>query len=412
MSNSSGGQVSSVKLSWLNRLRPQGQAPDYAAQQDNAGEESLSNDDDDAAGSEHSSGSEHSQASLYSVGQPHTPEGTPPVSEDEEEDMADYESRDVADKADALNKAISQLKGYVFDQNDLDFYFNQIEIKMDSAGAGRQFTKLQALSTILPQHVTSQLKPLLRKKQSEFPENNAYLLVKREIFRIFGPPPDAAVNRALTRVLTDKPSTLARDLVGDLCDKQMEGCCCSKTVYTLWKRQLPSSCKAAVANRVFNHTTFNAVLQEADAVFDSTRPAQGVVAAVSEVPTSPSAHETGFHQYWVGQDSTKGANAAVDAIYYQRGRGVVRGRGQRSRGQRGGRGNRGSASGSSGTTSSGGGAGANSGTHPRHKTPRHADLPPFESCKRHWTHGKSAHFCTEPWTCPWKQFFTPPSNNQ
>ena len=334
--------------------------------------------------------------------------------------MADYDQKDVADKADALNKAISQLKGYQFDQNDLDFYFNQVEIKLDSAGVGRQFTKLQALSTILPPHVTSQIKPLLRKKQSEFPENDAYFQVKSRILQIFCPPADAAFNRAFSRVLTGKPSTLARDLVSDLCSKELNGCCCAKIIYGAWKKQLPSNCKAAIANMEFNHETFEAVLQEADAVFESTRPSQGVVAALSDTPTSPSAHETGFHQYWAGPDS-RGAGEAVAALNYQRGRGGGSGRG---RGQRGGGSNRGqggsgrgrggnSQNQSNSNASSGGGAaGGGAGTHPRHKTPRHADLPPFEACKRHWTHGKSAHFCVEPWTCPWKQFYTPPSNNQ
>ena len=364
---------------------------------------------------EYHSADEEEAASVASA---HTPNNSPPASDAEDEVMTDYDQKDTADKADALNKAISQLKGYAFDQDDLDFYFNQVEIKMDSAGVGKQFTKLQALSTILPPHVTSQIKPLLRKKASEFTENDAYLQVKTKILQIFCPPADAAFNRAFSRVLTDKPSTLARDLVSDLCSQELEGCCCAKIIYGAWKKHLPSNCKAAIANMEFNHETFEAVLQEADAVFESTRPSASV-SALSDIPTSPSAHETGFHQYWAGPDS-RGAGEAVAALHYQRGgRGVSgHGRGQnrgqnrgQGRGSGRGRGNNNSSQVSS-NASSGSGAGGGASAHPRHKTPRHADLPPFEACKRHWTHGKSAHFCTEPWSCPWKQFFTPPSNNQ
>ena len=60
------------------------------------------------------------------------------------------------------------------------------------------------------------------------------------------------------------------------------------------------------------------------------------------------------------------------------------------------------------TTTSGGSDGAQ--THPRHKGPRHSDLPPFKSCSRHWFFGKSAHFCEEPGTCPWKDVWIPKSN--
>ena len=57
-----------------------------------------------------------------------------------------------------------------------------------------------------------------------------------------------------------------------------------------------------------------------------------------------------------------------------------------------------------------GGQGKKGEIHPRHQTARHADQPPQQSCGRHWKFGKSAHFCEEPGTCPWKDIWVPKSN--
>ena len=90
------------------------------------------------------------------------------------------------------------------------------------------------------------VKPLLRKKETDFPNKDAYKQLKNTIIRIFGPRPEAAVDRALGRVLTDKPSMLARELVEDLCKKELDCDCCPAIVTALWKRHLPSHVRSGI----------------------------------------------------------------------------------------------------------------------------------------------------------------------
>ena len=208
----------------------------------------------------------------------------------------------------------------------------------------------------------------------------------------------------MSRVLSGKPSQLARALVNDLCDKELEGCCCKKFINGLWKRSLPSGVCQSISSQPFTHDNFENIVQLADNAYQSGKPKQGVgtVAAMAAGPAQDGASDTAFHQYWPSQQE-------AEIAAFSRGRG--RGRGQRGRGNQNrggqGRGNRGSQNQSArGGQGNRGGAG-----HPRHKTTRHADLPPFEACFRHWTFGKSAHFCMEPASCPWKDHYVPKANN-
>ena len=287
---------------------------------------------------------------------------------------------------------------------------------MQTAGIKKQWTKLQALTTVLPKKVIEQLKKILRKKESEHTGNDSYLKVKKEVLRIFKPSEDVAFERAMSRVLTTTPGDLARALVNDLCDHDLDGCCCHRFILGTWKRQLPSAVKQAISSQPFNSANFNNILDLADKCYASTRPAGAAIAAITTNSSESSPLEEAFHPYWTN-NAIEGAVSAYG--YGQRGGahggfrgGRAQGRGQ-GRGQPGSRGNgRGGRGGQNQNSSNNRGQGQGTGGHPRHKTPRHADLPPFESCFRHWTHGKSAHFCMEPGSCPWKQYWVPKSNNQ
>ena len=231
-------------------------------------------------------------------------------------------------------------------------------------------------------------------QESEFEQNNSYKLLKTEVLRIFGPKIDAGVNRALSRVLVGPPSQLARALANDICKKKikLKDCqCCPGVVLTLWKRQLSSSVRAGIAHCQFNYNTFNEVLQLADDIHASNEPAP-VVAAVSAFPSRPSVQPA--------LDETQPAIPYPQpeiAATTRGGRGGGRGRG-RGRGRGGG--NRGAAQ----ATSSG----------PKHKGTKHPDLPAGDwlGCGMHFKWGKSAFFCSEPSTCPWRNIFSPkPAKN-
>ena len=187
------------------------------------------------------------------------------------------------------------------------------------------------------------------------------------------------------RVLVGKPSSLARALVNDLCQKELEGCtCCPAIVLALWRRHLPGPVRAAISHMEFNSNTFDAVCKLADDVFQSNQPTPSI-AAVSLDETQP---------------AIPYATPEVAAIRGA-GRGGRGGRGARGRG----RGNRGGNSGNSGNSANT--AGNNSA--PRHKGTKHPDLPPgdWKGCGLHFKFGRGAHFCAEPATCPWKDIFSP-----
>ena len=226
------------------------------------------------------------------------------------------------------------------------------------------------------------MKKWLRKNEAEFPEKNAYKLLKAEIMRIFGPRPEEAIERALGRVLTDKPSELARALANDLCKQELDCACCPSIVLCLWRRQLPGNVRAGIAHMVFNKANFESILELADKIFDKSVSAK-TVSAMSA--TGGDLNET--------QPAIPYAQAEVNAI---RGSGRGRGRGGRGRGGRGGR------------------QGQPAQQEQRHKGPKHPDLPPglWKGCAMHYKWGKGSFFCSEPSTCPWKNVTAPKPEKQ
>ena len=118
---------------------------------------------------------------------------------------------------------------------------------MKSVGVKKSFTKFQVLATIIPKKVIKEVKPFLRLQESEFTNNDSYKQLKKEILRIFGPKPEVAMNRALSRVLTGTPSSLARELVQDVCKHQMSCDCCPGIIAALWKRKLPGNVVARIS---------------------------------------------------------------------------------------------------------------------------------------------------------------------
>ena len=146
-----------------------------------------------------------------------------------------FEDANGEDEAGALREACRSLDKLNWDENDLKFVFNKIETRMGIAGVQKQYTKFQVLAEVLPKRVEDEVKPLLCLTETEFPQNDAYKQLKSEILRIFGPRPEAGMERALGRVLTEKPSQLARALVNDMCKLQLNGQCCPfRQILSAW----------------------------------------------------------------------------------------------------------------------------------------------------------------------------------
>ena len=299
--------------------------------------------------------------------------------------MVAFEDENGVDGDGALGNALKQLERLEWNQEDLPFFFNRVEIRMGIAQVRKNYTKFQVLSEIIPSKVQDQVKSLLRKTENDFPNNDAYKQLKNQILKIFGPRPEASMERALNRVMSGTPSELARCLVNDMCKKELDCECCPSNVLAMWKKHLPSQVRAGIAHCTFNRQNFESMIELADKIYE-TQHVQGVAAyQVAAVGASGGGAAASL-------DETQPAipYPEVAAIRGQRGGGRNRGRGGRRGGR--GRGNQNSQSSSSG---------GRTGT-------KHPDLPAgdFSWCGMHFKHGKNAFFCSDPSSCPWKDVYT------
>ena len=160
---------------------------------------------------------------------------------------------------------------------------------------------------------------------------------------------------------------------------------------------MSSAIRARIAGCTFNKQNFNEILALADEVYFSNSAAASVN-AVSIAALQPDLDET--------QPAMPYPQPEVAAF----GRGGRGGRGgfRGGRGFRGNRGNRGGGGSAQGGNSNN--SNPSSSTQPRsYKGPKHPDLPngAWTGCQMHHRWGRSAHFCSEPSTCPWKDVFTP-----
>ena len=302
-----------------------------------------------------------------------------------------FETENGEDDDRALSEALRQLSNYQWNQNDLLFYFGQIEIKMAANGVKKQFTKFQVLSTIIPAHVIEEVKSLLIMSEADFTDDDSYLQLKNEILSIFGPRQEDGMERALSRVLTGKPSTLARQLVHDIAKGKLECDNCTATIAALWKRQLSSSVKAGIAHLKLSKANFKEVVQLADDIYSSNSHSSAAsVASVTTPSAPPTSSRSGANALNETQPALPYPIPEVNAVRNTRG---GRGRGNRGRGSRG--------RGSGGTQASSGSAGTS------RQGPKHPDLPPGEwsGCNMHRKFGRGAYFCAEPGTCPWRNVF-------
>ena len=307
---------------------------------------------------------------------------TPPPVQPKTNKMVNYDMEDKEDGEDYYMR-IGLLK-LEWDP-DVRYWFNSIEASLRHAQVFKQWTKREIIQNLLPAHVREEVKYLLRLSQDEAGDT-PYKDIKDAIIEIFDQKPQDAMDRALSRTLTSRPSTLAKQLINDLCTcRPALNCqCCANQIFGLFRRQLPTAVRNAIADQPFNKETYKKVLTLADKVFESNKPDAFGASTVASVT----------------QDTPQTGEVAAVRGGSNRGRGG--GRGGRNRG-----GGQASSSNSQtqnqsnrgGTNSRGRGRGGQSGPP---KGPKHPDGPPDGSCQIHHSFGRSATFCRRPLTCPWK----------
>ena len=265
---------------------------------------------------------------------------------------------------------------------------------MRHATVHSQWTKREILQTLLPENVRDEVRYLLR-----LPEDKAgatpYKDIKSAVIELFGPKPQDAIDKALTRVLTTRPSALGKQLIDDICkcSPQLKSQCCADIVFGLFRRQMPTAVRNALARETFNHKNYTEVFTLADKVFHSNKGEAPSVSAVRPMATATAAAA-----------AIPAADPAVPVVTVSPEiaalQAEVAALKKANRGGGRGRGNRGGANQTSGTArggNRGGGRGGRGGQAAQGgRGPRHPDSPPNGACQVHWQRGRGAWWCADP----------------
>ena len=269
--------------------------------------------------------------------------------------MVAFEDENGKDTADIF-KTVGQIK-LAWTENEVPFWFRQLETKMKFMGVRSQWLKLQVLTNVLPADKLMLIKYLVDIDEADCGDTQ-YKQAKQRLLQLFGPKEGDQYMKAAGLVMSSTPSDLARQLIALICKgrQPMNGCHCEETVSGMWRLKLPDEVRIAVAPLSLEAPTMEATLTTADAIYKAMNP--NTIASIKQAGAPASDPQL--------------------AAFNQRGRGGINS-------------NQGAAP---------GGAGRGRGT----RKPKSADNPPKGVCKTHYEHGKSAYNCLNPFQCPWANF--------
>ena len=126
-----------------------------------------------------------------------------------------------------------------------------------------------ALQKLLPLKIKEEVKSLLRITKTRS-GNDIYFRLKQELLDLFGKKPEDDYIQAKNRVLSGKPSQLGKKLIVDICpgDVKLQGCHCAKTVWAMFRGQLPVVIRNHISEMTFSKDTYKAVFAKADLVWN------------------------------------------------------------------------------------------------------------------------------------------------
>ena len=289
--------------------------------------------------------------------------------------MVNFDEENADNGADAM-KNLGQIK-VKWNAENPEFFFAQLETELQIFSILKQFTKRQALIRSLPEEVALEFMHLICLQETKAGDK-PYKDLKTALLKAYGPRPGDAFQRALSRVMVGKPSALLKLLISDICESNLEKCCCHKTVWGLFQLQIPLYLKTGLANEVLSTESLSGIMERADNLWSANQDKQ-----ISTVSVTAKA---------VAKVNVTETDSEIAAVGRGRGNSNARGRGFRGRG----RGYQGQ------------GRGAQNGPDPRGK--RHESNPPWNSCSAHWVYADKAFKCQSPTTCPMKDKITPKSN--
>ena len=313
--------------------------------------------------------------------------------------MVDFDMEDAADATEFQSK-LSNLK-LDFDQSDVEFWFEQLEMHLFSAGVKSQWTKRLLLHKQLPVNIVQEVKDLLRKNKATAGAT-PYKDLKTRILDTFGNKPEDSYAKAEAMLMTGKPSQLLNQIINTICVQHpnLENCCAAGVIYGMWKGKLPQEVRQSIAGKsIVGTDNMRATLQTADASYDNLkRPAAGAAVAAyvqqplqllhPPPPLPNSTYQPGLPvpAYYNPALDTSADTPALQVAAAARGQpyrgGRSRGRGAPSRGR--------------GQTGQQRAPGDRGNPHP--------DGPPPSACNTHYKYGRGAFKCRKPDSCPWASY--------
>ena len=121
----------------------------------------------------------------------------------------DFDAENGTDPTDLLGK-LHQIT-LPYDPSQVPRWINRLEIKMESYGVLAQWSKRVVLENNLPQDVQNDLNELLAVRKSKA-STTIYKECKTLLLKLRGPKEEETFKAAQNLVLTDKPSSAAKEL--------------------------------------------------------------------------------------------------------------------------------------------------------------------------------------------------------
>ena len=138
-----------------------------------------------------------------------------------------------------------------FTKSNPKFWFSNFERSIKHFGVKAQLTKMEAPINLLPPEVTEEVMSFISLDETELGATPFFDL-KTELLKLYGPRPEDSFNKAISRVLVGKPSTLGKQVINDFCEcKPQINCkCCSKIAFGIWQKNLPTYIKAQIFSKL------------------------------------------------------------------------------------------------------------------------------------------------------------------
>ena len=308
------------------------------------------------------------------------------ILDEEEIVMADFEDENGTDG----DKALDQLKSVQcpFSKDDIEFWFSQLETQLTVIEIKSQWIKRIALQRLLPIEIQQEVKTLL-KLQKGAAGNDIYKRLKTKLIKIYGQKPEDAYIKATNMVMTGNPSQLGEALLEKICDKssKLDGCCCAKTVWGMYREKIPIVIRNHIAKETFDKDSYARIFETSDQVWASNQGSEppGMDKTVAAVSTSKSSSSSDPEVAAISKNRNSNRSNQGNQSGRQSNQNGQNGR-QRNKGQ-------------------------NQQGKPQDQSKPKGQRHPMANdlcCKIHFRWGPDANYCAKPHSCPMKDQCKPP----